>query len=106
MRTITQDVATLADLQQFVHHTLCAAENLLPEQFRTQARALLSGERVCGMEYTLFGLRSVRLSAVWAADQNVVYVYNARGERTLKVQLTRTLDVSGVMDSVVLAKSA
>jgi hypothetical protein len=30
----------------------------------------------------------VRLAAIWVADQNVVYLYDARGERYAKLRLT------------------
>ena len=37
------------------------------------------------------GPRSVRLAAIWAADQNVVYLYDARGTRYAKLRLTNRL---------------
>ena len=36
-------------------------------------------------------LRDVRLGAIWAADHNLVYFYDARGERYLKIKLARRL---------------
>lgn len=80
-------------LHEFVHHTLCESENLLSEQFHTEQKPLLAKDKLCGIEYSLRGLRSVRLGAIWAADQNVVYFYNAKGERYRKVRLTHRIAV-------------
>jgi hypothetical protein len=33
----------------------------------------------------------VRLAAIWAADQNVVYLYEARGTHYAKLRLTNRL---------------
>lgn len=93
-------VTSLDDLLHFVHHTLCAGENLLPEQFHTLQRPLYTHGELSGMEYALQGLRNVRLSAIWAAEPNSVYFYDAAGERRLKVQLATRPDVS------LLARSA
>nr|WP_092053847.1 hypothetical protein [Planctomicrobium piriforme] len=80
-------------LHAYVHDVLCESENLLKDQFRTTRRALLSKGELCGIEFSLQGLRAVRLGAIWAADQNVILFYNARGERALKVKLTRRIPV-------------
>ena len=83
---------TLEDLRGFVHARLCQTENLLEEQFRTLQRPLYAKGELCAVEFTLHGLRSVRLGAIWAADQNVVYLYNARGERSEKIILQQRPD--------------
>jgi len=84
---------SLADLQNFVHHELCRSENLLAEQFQTRHNPLLIKGQLCGMEFSLQGLRAIRLGAIWAADQNVIYFYNAKGERNLKVRLTKRFQI-------------
>ncbi len=33
----------------------------------------------------------MRLAAIWVAEQNVVYLYDARGERYAKLRLTTRL---------------
>ncbi|WP_437224847.1 hypothetical protein SH661x_003808 [Planctomicrobium sp. SH661] len=86
-------VETLEELHAFVHAELCESENLLAEQFHTQRKALFVKDKLCGIEFSLQGLRSIRLGAIWAADQNVVHFYNARGERNLKVKLTNRLSL-------------
>ncbi|MCA8997129.1 MAG: hypothetical protein KDA80_09085 [Planctomycetaceae bacterium] len=80
-------VQNYQELHAYVHATLCESENLLPEQFVTQSRMLMAKNQLCGIQFSLHGLRNVRLGAIWTADQNVIYFYNARGERDLKVKL-------------------
>jgi hypothetical protein len=73
MHATVDDVRTLDELRRFIHRTLCQKENLLDDQYRTSEFRLISGERICGLEFCLRGPRSVRLAAVWVADLNVIY---------------------------------
>ncbi len=93
MQEIDRAVKSFDELHDFVHQTLCESENLLAEQFQTRHNPLCSKERVCAIEYSLRGPRSLRLAAIWAAEQNTVYFYNARGERHLKVKITTRLSL-------------
>jgi hypothetical protein len=58
---------------------LCEKENLLVDQFAMTEFPLIRGGELCGLHFSLRGPRNVRLGAIWAADQNVVYLYDARG---------------------------
>ncbi len=80
-------VWTVDNLRSYVHDTLCRQENLVAEQFELQTIALTRLGVRCGLQFLLRGPRSVRLGAVWTAEQNQVYFYNARGERFLKQPL-------------------
>ncbi|WP_437206481.1 hypothetical protein [Planctomicrobium sp. SH664] len=91
MSRSSSDPTTLDELHTYIHRTLCDAENLLSDQFVTRVSPLFSQGKPCGLEYSLQGLRSVRLTAIWAADPNVVYFYDARGERFQKVKLKHRL---------------
>ncbi len=91
MQNCEHTVESFTELHAYIHATLCGMENLLEEQFTTHQRQLISHEEVAGIEYTLHGLRSVRLGAIWAADSNQIYFYNARGERDKKVRLAKRL---------------
>lgn len=84
-------VTTVQDLTHYIHQTLCEVENLLEEQFSTRVMELKKAGRFCGLQFTLNGPRNVRLGAVWASDQNIVYFYNARGERYHKLQLRKRI---------------
>lgn len=81
-------IQSLADLRDYVLHTLCAHENLIPEQFALQELMLTRRGAACGRQFILQGPRSVRLGAVWAEDRNDLYFYDARGERFRKERLS------------------
>lgn len=80
-------ILTLSDLRLFIRDMLCAKENLITEQFPVTETILRRGGESCGLQFQLFGPRSIRLGAIWAADHNVVYFYAANGERYLKLCL-------------------
>lgn len=86
-----ENVCCLEDLRAFVHQTLCGKEGLLADQFPLSEMTLTRRNRFCGLQFSLHGPRDVRLGAVWAADHNVVYFYDARGERYLKIKLNRRI---------------
>ncbi|WP_437186181.1 hypothetical protein SH668x_003323 [Planctomicrobium sp. SH668] len=93
MREAESKVESISELHAYVHKQLCDSENLLAEQFHTQRKALFVKDKLCGIEFSLQGLRAIRLGAIWAADQNVVYFYNAKGERALKVKLKNRISL-------------
>ena len=84
-------IRNLDDLRAFVHKTLCDRENILQDQFGLSETALVRGGRDCGLHFWVQGPRSVRLEAIWVADRNTVYFYDARGSRYLKIQLIERL---------------
>lgn len=88
---IVDDICTLDELRNFIHQTLCEKENLLSDQFSMLECPMNRRGRDCGLQFMLKGPRSVRLGAIWTADHNMVYFYDARGERYLKVRLKRRL---------------
>lgn len=81
-------IRSLDDLRAFVHQTLCDRENILRDQFALTETKLLRHGKVCGLQFCLQGPRSIRLGAIWVADHNLIYCYDARGARFLKVRLT------------------
>lgn len=87
------DVRTLDDLRRFIHATLCAKESLLEDQFRMTEMVLVSRGQRCGLQFSLQGPRAVRLGAIWVAEKNEVYFYDARGERYMKLRLRNRLQV-------------
>lgn len=94
MQEVDQNIESLEELHKLIHLTLCESENLLVDQFETKRHPLFAKEKLCAIEYSLRGPRSLRLAAIWAADQNVIYFYNARGERHLKMKVTNRMDLS------------
>ena len=80
-------IETIEALRAFVRGTLCGKENLVEDQFSMREMPLVLYGNPCGLQFTIQGPRSVRLSAVWAVDASMVYFYDARGERFLKVRV-------------------
>jgi hypothetical protein len=91
MQTTVNDIHTLDDLRQFIHQTLREKENLLVDRFTMTEVQLTRGNQPCGLQFSLRGPRNVRLAAIWVADRNLVYLYDARGERYAKLRLTTRL---------------
>ncbi len=83
----TVSLHDLDHLRRFVMETLSGRENLLAEQFPLHESKLLRGGRECGRQYFLYGPRSVRLNAIWDAERDTIYFYDAAGERFGKVQV-------------------
>lgn len=95
---LPMDLFSLDELREFVHRSLCRHENLLQDQSPLTELPLLRGGKHCGLQFTVHGPRTLRLSAIWAADLNVIYFYDSRGERYLKIplryRLKRVLDAA------------
>ncbi len=84
-------IRCLEDLRNYIHEKLCSCENLVLDQFTMSEMQLTRRGRDCGLQFSLQGPRSVRLGAIWASDHNVIYFYDARGIRYLKVKLRQRL---------------
>lgn len=93
MSEATNDVQTMDALRSYVHERLCRHENLVADQFALEMTALTRKGTLCGLQFLLRGPRSVRLGAVWASDHNLLYFYDARGERFDKEQLPSPISV-------------
>ncbi len=91
MPASVDDVRSLDALRAYVHATLCRKENLLADQFHLSELQLVKRGRPCGLQFILQGPRSVRLGAIWAADHNVIYLYDAQGVRYAKERLPHRL---------------
>ncbi|QDU79442.1 hypothetical protein Pla110_11520 [Polystyrenella longa] len=84
----------LDTVRDWIHETLCQRENLLLDQFPTTETPLIKKGKLCGLQYTLHGPRNVRLSAIWATDHNIIYFYDAQGERYHKQPLANRVELS------------
>jgi hypothetical protein len=91
MHATVDDIRTVDDLRRFIHETLCAKENLVAEQFAISEVRLIRGGELCGLQFCVRGPRSVRLAAIWAADRNTIYLYDAKGQRYSKICLERPI---------------
>lgn len=87
-------IQSLDDLRAYVHQMLCEKENLVPDQFHVRELELKKCGRSCGLQFSIYGPRQIRLSALWASDKNVLYFYDTLGVRFLKTQLRNRLEWS------------
>lgn len=69
-------------LQQLVLRSLCNADDLLPHEHELSELPLARSGRVVGTQFLLHGPRSVRLGAVWDAENEVLHLFDAAGHRT------------------------
>lgn len=83
------ELFNLEALRALVHKTLCDRENILQDQFGLTETPLTRNGQACGLQFCLHGPRSVRLEAIWVADRNLLYCYDACGARFLKLELSR-----------------
>ncbi|MCA9084142.1 MAG: hypothetical protein KDA81_08810 [Planctomycetaceae bacterium] len=81
------EIFTLDDLRNYVHLALCRKENLLEHHFPMTELELKRRNQCCGVQFTLHGPRSVRLSAVWDRDRNQLLLYDAIGQRFDRINL-------------------
>jgi hypothetical protein len=91
MHATVDDIRTLDDLRRYIHETLCEKENLVADEFAISEVRLTRGHELCGLQFCVRGPRSVRLAAIWAAEKNSVYLYDAKGQRYSKISLTRRI---------------
>lgn len=68
-------------LRDLVHQTLCDIGQLESSQFPLTERALTQGGNPCGVLFSVNGPRQVRLTAVWDAMKNTLFVYDSTGSR-------------------------
>jgi len=103
MENTIPHMENLEALSQWVHETLCSQENLLTDQFQTVEMPLIRKGKMCGIQFLLQGPRNVRLGAVWASDHNLIYFYDAQGQRYCKTQLHNRVELPALAE---LQKSA
>lgn len=96
MSVALDDVRSLDDLRAYIHARLCEKENLLAEEFAMTEMRLTRRGRDCGLQFSLHGPRQVRLGAIWASDHNLIYLYDAQGNRYDKLRVKHRLRPAAV----------
>ena len=87
MLTSERQIQSLDELRSYVNETLCDFDQLVPDAFRMTERLLVRAGKPCGLYFCLHGPRSVKFSAIWETDRNLVLFYDSSGERFQKTQL-------------------
>ena len=80
------NAGNLQELKEFVYQTLCAHEKLEVGIFPMTEKVLTRHARPCGVYFCLHGPRSVRFTAIWDTERNMVLFYGASGERFQKLR--------------------
>ncbi len=86
-------ITTVDQLREYVRQVLCQHEDLLADQCRLFVCRLLRGGKVCGLRFLVRGPRQVQLAAIWTAERNQLYFYDARGARFGKQRLAVPLRI-------------
>jgi hypothetical protein len=96
MPTETQRLDDLNALRRYVNETLCEKDQLQLNSFPISEQVLVRCGAPCGVYFCLHGPRSIRLTAIWETDRNMILFYGSRGERfrTTKLIAPPTLDVA------------
>ena len=83
-------LSTLPELLVFVHAELCLFDRLDPEQAPLKQSPLVRRGKLCGLVFHVEGPRMLRTSAVWAADENRILLYDSTGHRAREIRLTES----------------
>jgi hypothetical protein len=86
---------TAGELTTFVHRELCGMDHLDPSQAPLRSTPIKRNGRVCGAVYHVEGPRLLRTSAVWAADESRLLIYDSTGHRTREVTVADAPDATG-----------
>ncbi len=89
-KSSVQALPTLPELLAFVHAELCLFDRLDPEQAPLKQAPLVRRGKVCGLLLHVEGPRMLRTSAVWAADENRILLYDSTGQRAREIRLTES----------------
>jgi hypothetical protein len=79
---------TLDELRRHVRQTLCAHDQLDPEQTPMHQAVIARSGRPCGLFFQVQGPRMVKTYAVWAADEDRILFYDSNGQRFAEARLS------------------
>src|SRR3972149_10809393 len=94
MLTRFQQIESVCDLREYVNTTICGHYQLQAGAFMMTERAMIRGDKPCGIYFCLHGPRATKFSAIWETDRNQVLFYGSRGGRVLKTQLLQGAHVA------------
>jgi hypothetical protein len=83
---------TLDMLRDYVRRTLCAHDQLDPDQVPFHQALITRKGRPCGLFFQVRGPRRVAAYAVWAGDEDRILYYNSTGQRFAQTQLSEGPD--------------
>jgi hypothetical protein len=89
------EIEDLRQLRKFVSFTLCQKNDFEEGVFQITEKLLTKCGKMCGMFFCLHGPRSVKLTAVWESEKNMIFFYGSTGERFQKTALASSLELAG-----------
>ncbi len=95
MRAHHLQATSFQSLADFIYQTLCNHEKLEVGVFPMTQKVLLRRAEPCGILFCLHGPRSVKFTAIWDSQRNLVLFYGSTGERFMKMQLAAAPSVLG-----------
>jgi hypothetical protein len=92
MATPVVSLPTVEKLRSHVLKTLCARDNLDPEQTLLHEALILRSGKPCGLFFQALGPRLLKTYAVWAGEENRVLFYDSTGVRFAECRLCEAPD--------------
>ena len=90
MRDEIQALSTIEQLANHIHERLCAADRLDPLQTPLTAKLLEKRGQPCGLLFQVEGPRRLLTTAIWAADENRILIYDSTGRRQSTIRLSES----------------
>jgi hypothetical protein len=85
-------LATLDELRQHVHATLCDRDQLDPGNTPLRENLILRGGKPCGLFFESRGPRLLKTFAIWSCEENRVLFYDSTGARFGETRLSESPD--------------
>lgn len=85
-----QAFATIEQLAQHIHERLCQSDRLDLEQTPMTAKRLEKRGQMCGVMFQVEGPRRLLITAIWAADENRILIYDSTGRRQSSIRLSES----------------
>lgn len=74
-------------LDKLVHQLLCEWAVLEPDESPLRSEVVYRRGRPCGLLYVVEGPRQIRPSAIWAAEEQRLIVYDSQARRLQELRL-------------------
>ena len=85
---------TVEQLLEHVHHALCKKDLLDPKQTPLAHSVIVRRGKPCGLFVQVKGPRLLKNYAIWAGNENRIFLYTASGERFGEIKLSEAPDLS------------
>jgi hypothetical protein len=83
---------TLAELRRYILVTLCAHDQLDPDQTPLFQGVILRRGKPCGLFFQVQGPRMLKTYAVWAGEESRILFYDSGGVRFAESRLSEAPD--------------